>query len=125
MNTRCNGVARFDCVEKSFPPAAIFVTELLRPLDSWHAIYLETRITGVEFDAFWYEAAVDGICYFFSWLGKPRGTVLVIFDRGRATHVECRKAVDVPMTEAEIAPILAELAGVFAGLPTAPPGALS
>jgi hypothetical protein len=125
MNMDCNPFVRPDSVDKPFPPAPMSASARLRPLDSWQSIYREAQVTGIEFDAFWYEAAADGICYFFSWLGEPRSTVLVILDEERVTHVECRKVGDLLMTDAETAPILAELADSFACLATTGPASLN
>ncbi len=69
----------------------------------------ESRITGIEFDQFWYESVKEGVAYFFRWLGTPRSTVLVIYDYESLDHLECRTLGDslVPRLEAE--PIIAEV----------------
>ena len=76
-------------------------------------MFCESKITGVEFDQFWYESVLDGVCYFFRWLGKRRATVLVIFDESAPSYMECRSLGDtlIPRDEAEL--ILVEVMGLF------------
>ncbi len=96
-----------------FPDSPVPASDLLIPITCWSGMVCESRITGVEFDDFWYESIKDGVCYFFRWLGKPRSTVLVIFDEESPDHIECRTLGDrlVPQMEAE--PILAEVVRRF------------
>ena len=58
----------------NFPPPPIPGNELLIPITSWEAMYAETRVTGVEFEQFWFDSVQDGVAYFFSWLGDPRAS---------------------------------------------------
>ena len=75
----------------------------------------EARITGVEFDQFWYESVKDHVAYFFRWLGAPRSSVLVVFSDESLYHLECRTLGDqlVPRMKAE--PIITEVVKRFQG----------
>jgi hypothetical protein len=53
-------------------PPPIPGTERLVPITSWPEMYIETEATKVEFDLFWYDCVLDGVAYFFRWLGEPR-----------------------------------------------------
>lgn len=104
-----------DCaITDSFPVPPVTGSKLLVPIVSWEEMYRETQATGVEFDEFWDESVHEGVAYFFRWLGNPRATALVIWDRDRVTRVECRKAGDVLLSESEMVPVNAELARLFA-----------
>lgn len=76
-------------------------------------MFREETTTGVEFDAFWHESVEQGVAYFFRWLGEPRSTVLVVWDKEGLTHVECRKTGDLYLSTAESMPIIAELGRAF------------
>ncbi|MGB4227407.1 MAG: hypothetical protein WBJ68_12270 [Candidatus Dechloromonas phosphoritropha] len=78
----------------NFPPPPIPGDELLAPITSWEAMYAETRVTGVEFEQFWFESVQEGAAYFFSWLGDPRTTVLIVWTDDGPTHIECRTLGD-------------------------------
>jgi len=101
--------------EYLFPPPPINGSERLVPITSWAEMFRETQITSVEFDAFWYESVEGGVAYFFKWLSVPRATVLVVWDKFKPTHVECRSVGDVLIPEADAAPILAEVVDLFRG----------
>jgi hypothetical protein len=107
--------------EAVFPPPPVAASKLLVPITSWPEMFREEIITGVEFDAFWYECVEDRVAYFFSWLGEPRSTVLVVWDDEGPTHVECRRIGDLVLSTAESMPIIAELGRAFrnAGLASA------
>jgi hypothetical protein len=75
----------------------------------------ERAVTSVEFDLFWYKAVENGVAYFFSWLGEPRSTVLVVWNDEKPTHIECRKVSDLEMSETETPPILTEITQMFRG----------
>lgn len=96
-----------------FPPPPVAASELLVPITSWPAMYRETEITGVEFDLFWYDSVEEGAAYFFSWLGEPRSTVLVVWNDQGPTHIECRKVGDLPASPTESLPIDAAVMHVF------------
>ena len=96
--------------EATFPSPPIAASELLAPITSWPEMFREETITGVEFDAFWYQSVEEGVAYFFRWLGEPRSTVLAIWDGEGFTHVECRKSGDLPLSTAESMPIIEEIA---------------
>jgi len=100
-------------VTGTFPEPPVGGSRLLAPITSWEEMYRESQATGVDFDEFWDESIQEGIAYFFRWLGEPRATVLVIWDRNRLSHVECRKAGDRVLSEGEMAPVNTELARLF------------
>jgi len=106
----------------SFPIPPITGSESLVPITSWPEMYRETTTTGAEFDEFWYESVEDRVAYFFRWLGEPRCTILAVWDDRGLTHVECRKAGDVVVSETESVPIIAVLTNAFqnAGLGSVP-----
>lgn len=89
---------------------------LLHPIRTWQEMYRESLETGVVFDAFWYESVVDGTACFFRWTGEPRATVVAVYTEEQVLRVECRKRGDMEPTPAESAPILLEVARVFAEL---------
>lgn len=97
----------------TFPPAPVEGNAHLVPIRTWAEMFRETQITGVEFEEFWYESVEEGVAYFFSWLGKPRCTVLVVWDETEPTCIECRKVGDQLVTEIEGAPIHAEVTQLF------------
>lgn len=109
-----NSKNRDFAINGGFPVLPVAGSKLLVPIVSWKEMYRETQATGVEFDEFWDESVREGVAYFFRWLGEPRATVLVIWNRDRLTHVECRKLGDVLLSEGEMAPVNAELARLFA-----------
>lgn len=106
---------KIDAVTAEFPACPVNGTALLTPITSWAEMYRETQTTGVEFSELWDDSVHEGAAYFFRWLGEPRATVLVIWENDHLTFVECRKAGDVVLSEAESAPIFAEIARAFAG----------
>lgn len=97
-----------------FPAPPVAGSKLLMPIRSWEEMHRETQEVGVEFDGFWLDSVQEGVAYFFRWLGKPRATVLVIWQGDRVTHVECRKVGDLEVTDSEMAPVNAELSRIFA-----------
>ena len=97
----------------SFLPPPVAASELLVPIASWPEMFRETAITGVEFDLFWYDSVEEGVAYFFSWLGEPRSTVLVVWNDEGTRHIECRKGNDLPATPTECLPIIAEVTQMF------------
>ncbi len=100
-------------VRTAFPPPPIAASELLVPITSWPEMFREATITGVEFDLFWYDSVKDGVAYFFSWLGEPRSTVLVVWTDDAPTHIECRKWKDILATPMECVPIITEVTQMF------------
>lgn len=96
-----------------FPPPPIKGSELLVPIKTWLEMFNETQLTGVEFDAFWYESVNEGVAYFFKWLGNPRATVLVVWEDAGPTHIECRTFGDVPVSDVEANSIRAEAVKLF------------
>lgn len=109
MNTSPNDTE----AEYSFVSPPIPGSERLSPITSWEGMYLETQTTGVVFDEFWYESVEEGAAYFFVWAGPPRSTVLVVWDDNGPTHVECRTYGDALVSEADTAPVLAEVVHLF------------
>lgn len=97
----------------AFPPPPVAASELLVPITSWPEMIRETAATGVEFDLFWYDSIEERVAYFFSWRGEPRATVLVVWDDGGPTHIECRKVGDTVTSEMESRPIIAEVTHMF------------
>ena len=100
-------------MQDAFPACPVEATERLKPITSWTEIYREAGTTGVEFEEFWDQAVHDGVAYFFSWLGRPRATVLVVWEAGRLTHVECRREGDVQLSVEEAGPIVWEVVHAF------------
>lgn len=49
-----------DTAPRDAPVPPIKPTSLLRPITSWKEMHDETRATGVEFDATWYECVIQG-----------------------------------------------------------------
>ena len=76
-------------------------------------MFHEIQVTGVEFEEYWDKCVEDGVAYFFSWLGKPRATVLVVLSCEEPTHIECRKIGDLLVTEEELEPVYAEVIKLF------------
>ena len=74
----------------NFPQPPIPGSELLIPITSWESMYAETQVTGVEFEQFWFDSVEEGMAYFFSWLGDPRATVLIVWTDEGPTHIESR-----------------------------------
>jgi hypothetical protein len=97
----------------AFPPPPVAASELLVPITSWPQMFRETATLGVEFDLFWYDSVEEGVAYFFSWLGEPRSTVLVVWSDEGPTHIECRKVNDLLATPSECLPIIAEVTQMF------------
>jgi hypothetical protein len=97
----------------TFPPPPVEGSELLVPITTWAEMFRETEVTGVEFEEFWDKQVNDGVAYFFSWLGEPRSTVLVVWDDERPTHIECRKGGDLLFSAAESDQIVAEVTYLF------------
>ncbi len=98
-----------------FPAPPVVGSDLLVPITSWPEMHLETEVTDVEFELFWYDSVNDGAAYFFRWLGEPRSTVLIVWNDDGPTHIECRKMGDVLASDAESAPIITEIARLFGG----------
>jgi len=96
-----------------FPSAPIQGSSYLVPIRSWAGMHQEIKITGVVFDEFWYESVEEGVAYFFSWLGNPRCTVLVVWDDTEPTHIECRKIGDQLVSENEAETIRSEIIHEF------------
>jgi hypothetical protein len=76
-------------------------------------MHRETQMTKVEFDLFWYDSVLDGVAYFFRWLGEPRATVLVVWNDAMSMHIECRKSPDVLLSEEESNAIIVEVTHAF------------
>jgi hypothetical protein len=49
----------------TFPRPPIQGNALLVPIKSWTEMHDETRVSGVEFDLFWYNSVTEGVAYFF------------------------------------------------------------
>ena len=92
-----------------FPESPIAATDLLIPITSWDGMVCESRITGAELDSFWHERVVDGVCYLYRWLGKPRATVWVIYDDDALRFIECRTLRGRLVPRAEAEPIICEV----------------
>jgi hypothetical protein len=88
-----------------FPPPPIPASGLLVPIESWPEMVQEQKVTGVEFELFWYQCVADGVAYFFRWLGEPRSTVLVVWNSAGPTHIECRTAGDCLVSTDQAKPI--------------------
>ena len=100
-------------LDGAFPLPPIKGSNLLVPITTWVEMFHETQITGVEFDEFWYEKVEEGVAYFFKWHGKPRATVLVVWDEEGPTHIECRTLGDLFISEIEGVSIRAEVVKLF------------
>lgn len=96
-----------------FPDCPITGTAHLVPITSWLQMHAERKVTGVDYDLFWDDALSDGVAYFFSWRAKPRATVLVVWEGRMLSHIECRKACDELVPEAEALPILTDVVHAF------------
>ena len=96
-----------------FPDSPVPASDLLVPITCWSGMICESRITGIEFDQFWYESVKDGVAYFFRWLGVPRSTVLVITYDDLLYHLECRTLGDQLVHRQEAEPIIAEIVKQF------------
>ena len=96
-----------------FPPAPVAASEVLVPITSWAEMFREKEITGVDFDLFWYDSVEEGSAYFFSWMGEPRSTVLVVWNEDGPTHIECRKVGDLLASATESLPIVAAVTQQF------------
>lgn len=92
-----------------FTPPPIPGDELLIPITSWEAMYAETRLTGVEFEQFWFDSVEEGVAYFFRWLGEPRSTVLIVWTEDGPTHIECRTFGDQEVSSDEFRAIVASV----------------
>jgi hypothetical protein len=99
----------------AFPPPPVAASGLLVPITSWPELVREAAITGVKFDLFWYDRVEEEVAYFFSWLGEPRCTVLVVWNDEWPAHIEGRKANDLLATPTEHLPIIAEVTQMFRG----------
>jgi hypothetical protein len=88
-------------------------SDRLTPITTWYEMFVETRVTGVEFDVFWYESVEAGFAYFFRWLGVPRATVLVVWNEQGPLHIECRTFGDQLVSAGDADPILAEVTMLF------------
>jgi hypothetical protein len=100
-------------LEGAFPPPPVEARELLVPITTWAEMFRETKLTGVDFDEFWYDSVEDGTAYFFRWMGEPRSTVLVVWDKKKPTHIECRKSGDLLASADETERIIAEVTLLF------------
>jgi hypothetical protein len=104
---------RQDKVDVPFPSPPIEASENLLPITSWADMFIEMRITGVDFDAFWDESIEEGVAYFFRWIGHPRATVLVVWDDEQPTHIECRTYGDIELSDELAQPIIQDVIGLF------------
>ena len=102
-------------VDPRFPPSPVEPSDRLTPIRTWYEMFVETGVTGVEFDLFWYESVEAGLAYFFRWLGQPRATVLVVWDEQGPLHIECRTFGDQPVSAPDADPIVAEVMTAFHG----------
>lgn len=91
----------------NFPQPPIQGSELLIPITSWESMYAETQVTGVEFEQFWFDSVEEGVAYFFSWLGDPRATALIVWTDDGPTHIECRTFGDQEVSSDESRAIVA------------------
>lgn len=99
--------------ESTFPLPPIRGNKRLVPITSWLDMFREKQVTGVEFDEYWYEGVESGAVFFFSWLGGPRATVLVVWDGRHPTHIECRSLGAALISDKDAEPILAEVTQLF------------
>lgn len=90
---------------RSFPLPPIIGNTQLVPIRSWYEMYLETLVTGVEFDNFWFESVADEVAYFFRWPGNPRSTILTIWSGEKLVFIECRTLSDVLVEGEALEPI--------------------
>ena len=102
-------------VDPRFPPPPVEPSDRLTPIRTWYEMFVETGVTGVEFDLFWYESVEAGLAYFFRWLGEPRATVLVVWNEQGPLHIECRTFGDQPVSAPDADPIVAEVMTAFHG----------
>ncbi|HZP88605.1 MAG TPA: hypothetical protein VFB54_17475 [Burkholderiales bacterium] len=100
-------------MDSSFPRCPITGTKTLVPICSYMQMHRETKATGVEFDLFWNDSVLEGVAYFFRWLGTPRSTVLVVWGGYQLRHIECRKADDQLLSEEESVAIVSEVVEAF------------
>ena len=100
-------------MEGAFPTPPVEASELLVPITTWAEMFRETKLTGVDFDEFWYDSVEDGVAYFFRWMGQPRATVLVVWSKKKPTHIECRKSGDLLASADETERIIAEVTQLF------------
>ena len=105
-------LVRPDVIE-SIPPSPIVGTRRLVPITSWSALTHECKITGVVIDLFWCESLVEGVCYFFRWVGKRRATVLTVFSDGVLDFVECRTTGDRLIPACDAMDIIYEVSACF------------
>lgn len=96
-----------------FPSPPVEPSDRLTPITTWYEMFVETGLTGVQFDAFWYESVESGFAYFFRWLGEPRATVLVVWDEEGPLHIECRTFRGQLVSAQDADPILAEMTILF------------
>ena len=97
----------------SFPPPPVKGSDLLVPITTRVEMFIEALFTSVECGEFWVNRVDAGVAYFFIWLGEPRATVLVIWNKKILTHVECRKAGNLPVTGKEFKIVYAEVIKLF------------
>lgn len=100
-------------VEDAFPPPPVKASEFLLPITTWSEMFRETQFTGVEFNEFWFDSVEDRNAYFFRWMGEPRATVLVVWDKKKPTHIECRKSGDLLASADETERIIAEVTHLY------------
>jgi hypothetical protein len=90
---------------------------VLQPIRSWPDLVTETRVTGIEFDAFWDACVCDEVAYFFRWFGSVRATVLVVFEPDGPIFIEVRRAPDVEVKGRDAEPVIREVLRLFDGRP--------
>lgn len=100
-------------IELGFPPPPIAGNSKLVPIRSWHEMFLETKVTDVEFDNFWFESVAEEVAYFFSWLDQPRATILAIWGNKELAYIECRTLGDVLVEGEALEPILTMVIQAF------------
>lgn len=96
-----------------FPRSPIKGTTKLIPITSWLELRRERKKTRVEYDLFWDDSVHEGVAYFFCWLGRPRATVLAIWEGKDLTHIEGRKVGDIPLSRTETRQVTAEVVRAF------------
>jgi hypothetical protein len=100
-------------LDDAFPPPPVNGNDLLVPITTWVEMFRETQVTGIELEEYWLEHVEAGVAYFFRWLGKPRSTVLVIWNDEGPTYIECRTFGDSPVSLVKSESISAEVIKLF------------
>jgi len=96
-----------------FPPHPVESGSALVPIKSWADMFLETEVTGIEFDAFWYRIVEGGAGCYFRRMGVPRCTVLVLWNVDGPELIECRASGNRLLAAPEDDSIVAQVTQLF------------